>query len=184
MSECTYNTDHGNFRIKAVNVPFVLDALWAAHVDDQGITPEDNAPKFANIRQAFGELGLEIKQSDAGDILNLFLAVSCWDAAMETAFNTIAPWVEPESYLTFAFGGSEGCWAFCWVKNNEGKVICTNPDVATVTIPDLERILQYLRYVGVTAPGRQDALDLYTFLCDKYATDPMIQAIENETKEA
>lgn len=183
MSDTTYCTDHGNFLIRREHIPAVLEALnklanptepcsLAAHEQvscDAEPTPTACSPGYTNVEDAFNVFDLAVLWGEEGDIIDLVLNDSYLGQTTEDAFDAIAPWVEPESFLVFAFGGCSGCFAYSWNKNDKGEIKCTAQDVATVTHPDLKKTLEYLRYIGVTVPGHEAALDLFGLLRSKYA---------------
>lgn len=150
MGDHTYNTDHGVFRIKKENIPACLAALNAEASRQDG-----NAVEASNIETAFELFSLGIGLSDEGDVIDVYLEDSHFPSVEEVLTKVIAPFVEPGSFLVFAFGGASGLWSVQYstdldtLTSPTPTVIGSIGDVVVVRQDDMLDILQTLKNAGL-----------------------------------
>lgn len=152
--EHTYNTEHGNFLIKKHNREALLEAINKRY-DKQ----------YPELSSAFGDQGFVFSEND-GDIVDVYLDQSYLGEQEEDFLMTVlTPFVQPGSYLVFAFGGSGGCFAFSWWSDGKGGVKAKCEDVYPILATDLELLLPRL---GDSHP------ELYREFLKKYAPPHMV----------
>lgn len=159
MSDHTYNTSHGSFRIKKENVPACIEALvkhaTSPDPEDQYTSPLSEKDKEewlkppVDIERALGTLGLGCGVTDDGDVIDIYLEDDHFPSVEYTLTKVIAPFVEPGSFLVFAFGGADGLWAVQYTKDPEtGSTFWSIGDVVVVRDDDMLRMLRSLKAVA------------------------------------
>jgi len=161
MSDHTYNTDHGVFLIKKENVPACIEAVM------RHVTEPDPADKYMSplsdrekeqvrldppdITDALGFVGLGCGESENGDVIDIYLEEGSFPGVEYTLTNVIAPFVEPGSFLVFAYGGASGCWSVEYTKDPEtGETFGNVGDVVVVRHDDMLRMLLTLKSAGLS----------------------------------
>jgi len=140
MSDHTYNTNHGNFRIDARKIPHLLKALFEHDMATGRIV---DTSVFADISDALMHWRFDCTLSEEGDIVDIFLDDAYFGEVKEKILTeVIAPFVDDGSYLVFAFGGVDAFWAISFSKNHEtDKVEGKTTDVQAILDEDLVMML-------------------------------------------
>lgn len=155
MSNWTYNTEHGSFLLKKEKIADAAKAL-----------------NNLSLEVGLGHVNLEPSYNLTGDVIDIVLQSSNFGERQDDALKAIAPFVEPGSYLVFAFGGVEACWARAF-EMTAGVVECKGADVVTVLDYDLKEMLDVLR---VTVPT------FYKVMLEKYAPKYIRDQLEEMEK--
>lgn len=167
MANWVYNTDHSSFLMKAEKINAAAEAVEKyihENISDAD-TPPEGLPKTGSLEDAFDFLDLEYSMNSEGDIIDIDLQNSYWSSHIEKVLTeVIAPYVEKDSYLVFAFGEASGCWAIAY----DGET-ATSSDVVTVLEEDLKAMLAVLK---LTVPL------VYQQMLKKYAPSRIREDLE------
>jgi hypothetical protein len=172
MGDNVYCTDHGSFCILKAKQDDLLAAINNAY-------PEDEGAPYVDLTEAFSKFGYDISTNNEEDIIDVYLNGS-WNTAEEWAFlkETVGPFVEPGSYLVFAFGGVNSVWAIAF-NDSENGVVGTEEDAEPILNEDLFRMLSTLKWAaGSDALTSKETMKLYVEMRDKYAPKAMRERLD------
>jgi hypothetical protein len=159
MGNHIYNTDHGVFLLRKEKFALAFEALKTHAAAER---PDTAPPK--DLFEALRLFDWEASEADDGDIIDLYFADGAMrDWELDAVRKHLAPFVDPGSFLVFAFGeGTNCCWAWSFEKDpTTDMVTCSEKDVITVLDDDVVKMLKVLK---VHAPG------LFKEMEEKYAS--------------
>lgn len=142
MSEITYNTDHGVFRLKSKNQEKAWNALHAWAIKYPGYEGEKLPSDLWPLLEYLG-FGFTLDVND--DIVDVFLETSHLSDTRTCALFELAPFIEEGSQLVFYGGGYNDCFAITYRKNKAGKMEAREMSVECVLVEDLQAMLKVVR---------------------------------------
>lgn len=146
MSNWVYSTDHGRFLLPSEKVPHALEALKECIAKVLEGSPTPFVPASFEEALSFFDLTALVNQ-ETGDVVNIHPEEThLSELSLKVLRETIAPFVDDGSFLVFAFGASDGCWAIAFHHDPEHNDVVRGyeTDVAVVLEDDLTQILDRL----------------------------------------